>query len=388
MEKLNLNYDVCIIGGGVAGIAAALASTRSNKKTILVEASYMVGGLATSGLVSIYLPFDDGYGHQISYGLCEELFNLSMSKGYEDRFPKAWMNNASVEEKSKERLEIQFNPQMFSILCEDKLVNEKVKILYGCIVRDVIVENSKILKVIGSTRTQDIEIKAKSFVDCTGDATICEKAGLPTNFPTKGNVRANWFYSVENGKYKLNLLGSCDYVYTDNKEYRWFKGIDSQELSEIMVKSHKEILNKFLKKGNGTKEHAIATIPTIPEIRMTRKLVGDYKVKSDENDKIQPHSIGLISYWAEKGINYEIPAEILFNSAITNLYVAGRCISVLDDIMWNVTRAIPGCVVTGEASGYLAANFANNKNINFEKVQFDLRKRNVKIHLSEIDFKN
>ena len=284
MEKIELNFDVCVIGGGVAGIAAALASARSNKRTLLLEASYMVGGLATAGLVAIYLPFDDGHGHQISYGLCEELFNLSMSKGYEDRFPKAWMSNASIKEKSKERLEIQFNPQMFSILCEDKLVKENVKIMYGCLIRDVIVSKGKITKIIGSTRTQDVEIKATSFVDCTGDATICEKAGLPVEFPNKGNVRADWYYSVENGKYKLNLLGSCDYVYSSKKKFNWFEGLNAEELSNITIEGHQEILKDFLKKGTGTKKYAIATIPTIPEVRMTRKLVGDYIIKSDENN--------------------------------------------------------------------------------------------------------
>ena len=85
MEKIILDYDVCVIGGGVGGIAAALASARSNKRTILVEANYIVGGLATSGLVSIYLPLDDGYGHQISYGICDELFKLSKVQTQEQK---------------------------------------------------------------------------------------------------------------------------------------------------------------------------------------------------------------------------------------------------------------------------------------------------------------
>ena len=70
MQKLTYHFDTAIIGGGVAGVSAALASTRSNKKTLLIESTYMVGGLATSGLVSFFLAIDDGDGHQISHGIC------------------------------------------------------------------------------------------------------------------------------------------------------------------------------------------------------------------------------------------------------------------------------------------------------------------------------
>ncbi len=384
MEKLIFNFDVAIIGGGVAGIAAALSSVRSNKNTILIESTYMVGGLATSGLVAFYLPIDDGEGHQISYGICEELFRLSISKGHEGLYPDAWLNGGSIEEKKKKRFDVQFNPHLFSLLCEQKLLSENVKILYGCVIRDVIVKNNKIVEIIGSSRTQDVVIRAASFVDCTGDASICEKANLNVKFSDHGNVLTNWYYYVKDGQYQIKMLGSCDYVYSDGKNHEWFEGVDCSQLSDVSCKAHSNILNDFLSSGNGTKEYALATISTIPELRMTRKLMGEYLMKKEENNKYQEHSLGLITSWLTSSLNYELPGESLFSYKITNLYVAGRCISVFDDSMWDITRAIPGCTVTGEASGYLAANFADNRNIDFNKAQNDLRKRGVKIHLKEI----
>ena len=56
--------DVLVVGGGVAGIAAALAAARQDTKVILLEKQFMLGGLATAGLVTIYLPLCDGIGHQ------------------------------------------------------------------------------------------------------------------------------------------------------------------------------------------------------------------------------------------------------------------------------------------------------------------------------------
>ena len=67
-------YDVAVVGGGIAGAAAALQAARSGKKTVLIEKTVLLGGLATSGLVYIYLPICDGNGHQASYGITEELF--------------------------------------------------------------------------------------------------------------------------------------------------------------------------------------------------------------------------------------------------------------------------------------------------------------------------
>ncbi len=70
--KTRNTYDVAVCGGGFAGISAALAAAREGKKVILFEKQYMLGGLGTAGLVTIYLPLYDGYGHQVSFGIAEE----------------------------------------------------------------------------------------------------------------------------------------------------------------------------------------------------------------------------------------------------------------------------------------------------------------------------
>ena len=70
ITPIKYECDVCVCGGGVAGIAAALSAKRAGAKdVILVERGFMLGGLATAGLVTIYLALCDGYGHQVCYGL-------------------------------------------------------------------------------------------------------------------------------------------------------------------------------------------------------------------------------------------------------------------------------------------------------------------------------
>ena len=64
-------YDTVVVGGGFAGIAAALAAARGGNKVLLCEKMFILGGLGTAGLVTIYLPLCDGLGNQLSFGIAE-----------------------------------------------------------------------------------------------------------------------------------------------------------------------------------------------------------------------------------------------------------------------------------------------------------------------------
>ena len=129
--KISYDCDVLVAGGGFAGISAALAAARSGAKVLLCEKEYGLGGLATLGLVTIYLPLCDGCGNQMSYGIAEELFRLSVKYGAQERYPKAWLDGGSKEEKAKERYMVQYNPAVFMHLSEQLLLDAGVNILYG-----------------------------------------------------------------------------------------------------------------------------------------------------------------------------------------------------------------------------------------------------------------
>ena len=66
-------YDVIVVGGGVAGVAAAVAAARNGARVCLIEKAHALGGLATLGLVVYYLPLCDGRGNQVIGGLGEEI---------------------------------------------------------------------------------------------------------------------------------------------------------------------------------------------------------------------------------------------------------------------------------------------------------------------------
>ena len=78
------NYDVIVAGGGVAGVAAALAAVREGKRVLLIEKTCILGGLATIGHINFFVPMCNGRGKQIIAGMAEELLRLSVRYGLYD----------------------------------------------------------------------------------------------------------------------------------------------------------------------------------------------------------------------------------------------------------------------------------------------------------------
>ena len=110
-------YDVVVCGGGVAGVAAALAASRTSKKVLLVEREYALGGLATLGIICIYLPLCDGAGYKMCGGLAECLLRLSLKYG-PGKIPEPWLNpNSTPEERMHpNRYRVTYNPASFLLL--------------------------------------------------------------------------------------------------------------------------------------------------------------------------------------------------------------------------------------------------------------------------------
>ena len=85
--------DVIVVGGGIAGVAAAVAAARQGADVMILEKTALFGGLATNGLISWYEPLCDGQGTQLMYGLPEELLRLSVRYG-PDTLPAIWKDRS------------------------------------------------------------------------------------------------------------------------------------------------------------------------------------------------------------------------------------------------------------------------------------------------------
>ena len=376
--------DVCVCGGGFAGIAAAISAKRAGAKdVILLDRGFMLGGLATAGLVTIYLAICDGLGHQVCYGLAEELFRLSIEHGAEDRYPTAWLDGGSAEERKKSRFEVQFNAQLFAISAEKLLKREGVHIIYGAQVASTVVKDGRITDVIieGKGGREAIEVR-NAVVDATGDADVCKLAGAKTATYAPGNKLAAWYYGYGNREFKLHMCGVLDVTNDENatelKEKRRFSGLDTDELSQMIQISHDATIKNILEKRNRIPDLVPTTICTIPQIRMTRRIVGAYEQDITEEHASYPDSVGIYPNWRKYGPVYELPLSALYGNEVKNLITAGRCISTTDE-MWDITRVIPVCAVSGEAAGAAAAMSSDFANMDIEKLQNYLISAGVKI---------
>ncbi len=145
-------YDVVVTGGGVAGVAAGMAAAKHGAKTLIIEATSALGGLATMGLVNIPLDFVSGLGNEMFAELEKET--------------ALWHRNSDPE--------------------KHKLVLDRMTKRYGCdvllvtTVIDSIVENNAICGVVISTKTGRKAILAKRVIDCSGDSDAAFFAGAQT----------------------------------------------------------------------------------------------------------------------------------------------------------------------------------------------------------------
>ena len=384
-------YDVAVCGGGFGGISAALAAARLGKKVVIFEKQYMLGGLGTAGIVTIYLPLCDGYGHQVSFGIAEELFRLSISHGAEDRYPENWLDGKGTRGEEDKRFEVQYNPQLFAILAEKLLLDAGVDILYGTYAVAVKLHNDKISHIITENKSGRRAYKVKSVVDATGDCDIAKFAGAPTDTFKQGNILAAWYYSLGNAGYNLNMLGYCDIPDEEKTKTnevkplinKRFSGLNGEELSEQTCLSHQSTYNDVLKKRQMDSEFIPITIATPPQIRMTRKIIGEYELSDKEMHTYFEDSIGMVSNWKKRGPIYEVPFRTLYSSKIKNLICAGRCTSV-NETMWDIMRVIPCCAVTGQAAGTAAAVTDDFTTLNVKELQKLLTDSGVILHVRDI----
>ena len=382
---INNKYDIAVCGGGFAGISAALAAAREGKKVILFEKEYILGGLGTAGLVTIYLPLCDGMGHQVSFGIAEELLRLSIKYGAEARYPENWLDGIGTKTEKDKRFQVQYNAQAFAILAEQLLTEAGVDILYGSYVIDATVEAGKIkyLSVVNKTGKTDYYVD--SVVDATGDADIAKFAGAPTETYKPGNLLAAWYYYTNENGYNLNTLGKAHVpkVLPDGKEREMYEkkyaALEAEELSEMTRAAHGQILHNWLERKKENPSAVISTIATIPQVRMTRRIVGDYTLTYEEMHKRFDDSIGMVSDWRRRGPIFEVPFGALYNSSVKNLIMAGRCTSV-DDELWDVMRVIPCCAVTGQAAGIAASMTDDFSSIEIAQLQRKLESAGVVLH--------
>ncbi len=163
-------YDVLVAGGGPAGSAAAVCAARLGAKVLLVEATGSLGGMSTSGLVTTFGPMGDGERTLVG-GFTRELIETMHERGYlgPEVTPEYWITHYNRW--------IPFDPEALKRLLDEYCVEAGVEIRYFTRVIDADVEGRTVNGAIISNIEGLKFIKAKTFIDCTGDAVLADACG-------------------------------------------------------------------------------------------------------------------------------------------------------------------------------------------------------------------
>ena len=170
-------YDVIVSGGGVAGVAAAVSAKRMGKSVLLIEKTIGLGGLATTGLINLFVPMCNGRGVQIIKGMAEELLRLSIKYGY-DTIPEPWKNGEPGNGEKTRYLTV-FSAPIFTLVLTELIKNEGVDILFDTVITEPVMEENICKGLVVENKTGCQFYGAKMVIDTTGDADVLSAQEFP-----------------------------------------------------------------------------------------------------------------------------------------------------------------------------------------------------------------
>ena len=160
---LDDSWDVIVAGGGPSGCTAAAAAAREGAKTLLIESTGMLGGSGTSALVPAWCPFSDQ--EKIIYrGLAEKVFAAS-KKGV-----------AHIGEKSLDWVAI--DAERLKRVYDDLVTEAGATVLFHTVLASVEKQGDDVSAILVANKSGLTALRAKVYVDCTGDADICGWGGV------------------------------------------------------------------------------------------------------------------------------------------------------------------------------------------------------------------
>ena len=371
--------DVLVVGGGPAGICAAVAARRAGADVTVVERYGHFGGLWTGGLVLLILGHIVKGKKQVCQGLGEEMMR---------RLDK--MDGAIVDRRAGVNPTV--DAEAVKYLMVEMVEEAKVKVFLHCWGVDAIVNDNTVHGAVFESKSGRQAILAKTVVDATGDGDVFAMAGAEyeRRLHNVGLVsRVGNMDRIDQAKArgvpKPRYLGG----HTPIPGVNWANlrgpevdGLDIETLTKMEMDHRKFIwrnMQKVRKTPGYEKVYLMETAPQLG-VRITRVLNGLGRVmfKDILAETKYPDVIGVGGASNAQHGEWQIPYGALVPKTIDNVLAAGRCIDA-ELRMADLVRLIPNCFVTGHAAGVAAAVAAQDgcrpRDVEVPKVQKILKQQ-------------
>jgi hypothetical protein len=404
-------YDVVVLGGGPAGIAASVAAARTGRSTLLIERYGFLGGMGTAAGVTNFCGLHanvHGDIRQVVHGVADDLLARIARLGGLNA-PHALFGKTVAQA---------YDTAAYKIAADDLMLSAGVHVLFHALAAGVLMDSEHRVKaLLIETKSGRRAVLGQAFIDCSGDGDLAAWAGAPYE---KGDGEGNMLYpstmfringidperagkawevipklmleAEAAGRYKFprktpivrpqksGIEWRVNLTQLANAQGNAMDGTDAQELSDAEILGRRQIAGvaDFLREVPGFEQSYIVDIAPQVGIRETRRVQGRYVLtEADVLDcasfddtvgvngwPLELHLKGDVEFrWPKipesRGFNH-LPYHMTVPLGLDNLWVAGRCASMSHEAQ-SAARVTGACFVMGQAAG-TAAHLALKSN--------------------------
>lgn len=404
----NKKYDLIVAGGGLSGVAAAVAAAREGVKVLLIEKNGYLGGMATAGLVNPFMPYcerSENGGYNWSKIVNEGLFKEILRR----------LDQLEGLHKNRQT----FNEEIMKLVLDRMILEHKIDILLHSFISSVEKQGARLKAVTVTSKSGTASYEGSYFVDATGDADLstlagCEyRIGRDSDHLCQPMTLCFRLANVDTSKYDRNFVNKKfnemkqkgliknpredvltfahvvdDVMHFNSTRVVGKSGVKAEDLTQAEIEAREQVyeLYRFMKDNIPGFENC-QLLMSAPEIgvRESRRIVGEYTITQEDllntvkfEDSIargtypvdihNPSGSGTVIQHIPAGDYYTIPYRALLPKGMDNLIVAGRPISSTHEAH-SAYRVMPICTCIGEGAG-TAASIAVKRNLAFRDVDY------------------